>query len=228
VAAIHTVNNFQNIVFVHIPRTGGTSISDWFKHNCKSNNLKIWFDHPTIEDIKKRIEIDFSFTVVRNPWDRILSNYFHILSVISMAPRLIDTEFLFLDNYKKQKTLNIQQLMIEINSGYFTNPQLTFEQYINDYHFLTHPPGIAGTKNISLFVSQLYWIKNINQIDYIIKYENLEEEFKVIQDIFDIKNLLPKINTTTHKIYQEYYNDNTRNIISKIFEEEIDIFKYKF
>ena len=67
------------LIFIHIPKTGGTSI-----------NVAIDFPHPNLEiDIKKHYRLckikpaidpqlwktSFKFCFVRNPWDRLYSHY---------------------------------------------------------------------------------------------------------------------------------------------------------
>ena len=67
---------YKNLAFVHIPRTGGTSIES-------SLGMKMGDDdkHLTALDIRKRIGEDnwgksFVFSFVRNPWDRMVSLYY--------------------------------------------------------------------------------------------------------------------------------------------------------
>lgn len=62
---------FDNFIFIHINKTGGSSIV---------KSLRIPFDHKTakqkIEEIgSEHWEKKFSFTVVRNPWDKVVSHY---------------------------------------------------------------------------------------------------------------------------------------------------------
>ena len=67
----------HKFLFVHIPRTGGTSIEAQFKDNGvrqenKHWNLNDWKNHLKNEDF----ESYFKFSFVRNPWDIVISNYF--------------------------------------------------------------------------------------------------------------------------------------------------------
>ena len=68
---------FDNFEFIHINRTGGTSIV---------KALGLPFEHKTALDIIGRIgqaEWDrrFSFAVVRNPWDKVVSHYHHRVQI---------------------------------------------------------------------------------------------------------------------------------------------------
>ena len=60
-------NPVRNVLFVHIPRTGGTSIEcAWFLGKGGHETVR---DYPEVKD-------SFKFSFVRNPWDRFVSAYF--------------------------------------------------------------------------------------------------------------------------------------------------------
>lgn len=66
----------KKILFVHVPKTGGTSIQKWLIDNTDSRPIK--GKHWSFENLQKRhnLEVDYSFGVVRNPWDYVVSWYF--------------------------------------------------------------------------------------------------------------------------------------------------------
>ncbi|MCK5581986.1 MAG: sulfotransferase family 2 domain-containing protein [Candidatus Omnitrophica bacterium] len=83
--------NGKTILFIHIPKTGGTSVMYFLIENAFSVN---WFvssydiinrepspQHRHREKIieflnKESVEFDYNFTIVRNPIDKLISEYF--------------------------------------------------------------------------------------------------------------------------------------------------------
>lgn len=64
-------HNFDNFVYIHINKTGGSSIE---------KALSLPFEHKTAQGVIDKIGRDkwddkFTFTVIRNPWDRAVSHY---------------------------------------------------------------------------------------------------------------------------------------------------------
>ena len=57
-----------NLLFIHVPRTGGTSIEQAL--------FPLAGGHETVRDFKYVPEGVFKFAFVRNPWDRFVSGYF--------------------------------------------------------------------------------------------------------------------------------------------------------
>jgi hypothetical protein len=73
----------KRILFVHIPKTAGTSVWQWLKNN----NLENWkrisnLHHESISELKKLNDTTdtFSFAVVRNPYTRIISYWHHAVT----------------------------------------------------------------------------------------------------------------------------------------------------
>ncbi|WP_169334834.1 sulfotransferase family 2 domain-containing protein [Salinimonas chungwhensis] len=85
----------KNVVFVHIPKTGGSSIDDWL-YSCKGCKRMLFSGKP-LPDMKvtpqhisyqtiigllgKEFSIDYAFAIVRNPFKRLESEYKYRLSL---------------------------------------------------------------------------------------------------------------------------------------------------
>ena len=70
---------------------------------------------------------------------------------------------------------------------------------------------------------QVEWTQDVNLV---LKYENLSTEFKQIQDMFESTAPLPNLMITQHNHYTTYYNSTTENIIANIFSKDIEAFGY--
>lgn len=74
----------NKIIFLHIAKTGGTSLSGMFRRHPFFKSCKIFDDHKTISEFKKivptsRFKQCFKFTCVRNPFSMLVSLYNFIL-----------------------------------------------------------------------------------------------------------------------------------------------------
>lgn len=69
------INQSQGWGFIHIPKTGGTSITNILKHQTDTQQVT---GHDTIRRFETPNQL-FIFTFVRNPFTRLVSTYFHEL-----------------------------------------------------------------------------------------------------------------------------------------------------
>lgn len=66
-------------------------------------------------------------------------------------------------------------------------------------------------------------------VDYILKFENLNEDMKKMCEIINIPyQSLPHINPTKHNNYKSYYTEETKDLVYKAFKKDIEAFGYKF
>ena len=82
-----TIKN-RNILFIHIPKTGGSSIWKWidqevknikFYSNQRTESMKVTPQHLTKRDVAAYLgdSFDYQFAVVRNPYERMESEFFY-------------------------------------------------------------------------------------------------------------------------------------------------------
>lgn len=94
----------------------------------------------------------------------------------------------------------------------FSEKYSTFEEFVLDYknaikrHIL--PPQVDYAKGV----------------DYTLLYENLEEDFKVIQDFYDCYEPLGWINTSKKVNWEEYYTDDLKRVVEKHFRQDFELY----
>jgi chondroitin 4-sulfotransferase 11 len=68
--------NAHRAIFIHIPKTAGSSVSQSLFGKARSNPHAPYSEYERINPRKFRRY--FKFTFVRNPWDRVVSSYFYL------------------------------------------------------------------------------------------------------------------------------------------------------
>ena len=67
----------HKIIFIHIPRTGGTSVLRYFSEKETGRDHSTWFNY--LHSSPYAFNSYYKFAIVRNPWDRTLSAYKYLL-----------------------------------------------------------------------------------------------------------------------------------------------------
>ena len=72
-------------------------------------------------------------------------------------------------------------------------------------------------------------LKTGESVDYIGRFENLQQDFDIISDTIGLnRRKLPHVNKTKHKHYTEYYDDETIDLITQAYHMDINMFNYKY
>ena len=148
-----------------------------------------------------------------------------------------------LDIYSKELNFNIFENFYKF--AVIRNP---FDLIVSDY-FWRKNSNILKEKSFDEIIKELkdnkyptYGLLNLNKLmdikqekilcDYIIQYENLNEElskvFRKLKIPFNGKLEIFKKRFDRDRDYQKFYNENSKKLVEDIFFKEINIFKYKF
>ena len=147
--------------------------------------------------------------------------------------KIIYQKFPFIEDYFKFAI--VRNPFDWVASWYFyrkTRPNENNTKSISFKEWLIDEDSSAyNIKGIGLTLSQYDIIScdaNI-KIDFIGKYENLQEDFDIICDKIGIpRQELPRKNRSNHKHYTEYYDDETRKIVAEKYAKDIEYFGYEF
>jgi hypothetical protein len=207
-------------IFLHIYRTGGTSLKHSFAPLGQNYILPQWKPfYPILEQIRKIpgaslltpinhvtafqlkrslpskiFDHYFKFGIVRNPWDWQVSVYHYIL---------------------EQKNNRHHQIIKAIPGGF--GGYIRFLEIKNSY--------FSPTLNQHSF---LFDRKGKLLVDFVGRHENLRKDFGQICERLNLKSQLPHLNTSTHSKYQDYYTAQSKDIVYRLFKKDIDIFGYEF
>lgn len=193
----------HKLCFIHNPKTGGSSIQNWLFENTECIQPKKTL-HCGIDTARKYFpDIKTSFVVVRNPWDWCVSWYHYQIKRAQNNIEYIQSNPNKLDIKKEKYNLSKQNSIIEyLNLG--------FENWLEN---TGHSNQIKYTKNI----------------DIILRFENLNSDFRIIQDIVNVYVPLPIINTTNrNRDYKIYYNKKTIDLVYNKYREDIKKFGYEY
>ena len=192
------ISHKKKFVFFHIPKCGGTSVLSILS---KYNDEDKYKDgHPPLFAILDMgLANYFIFTFTRNPFDRLVSAF----------------------NYIKKG-----------NTGWHYDELLRRKMGIKNMDFKEFvKTKLKNTENCGHFNPIFDYVsdENIQNINFIGKIENLQEDFDTICDKIGIpQQQLPHKNTTNHKHYTEYYDDETKQIVAEKYAKDIEYFGYEF
>ncbi|WP_250434140.1 sulfotransferase family 2 domain-containing protein [Hanstruepera flava] len=190
--------NNPKCVFVHIPKVAGTSI--------RNGVFKGDYEGPVFKSIPNDWNQYFKFAFVRNPYDRMVSAW-----------------KMFTEGMEKSKW------------SYNNEPPLKNTSFIDFIKIATDASIDYHSRNSIKSVLRHHTLPQIHpyhcfiDLDFIGKFENLESDFSIIaKEIGLRKYKLNHLNKTKRIHYREYYDNETFELVSNNYKEDIERFGYSF
>jgi len=205
------VSDSKKFIFIHIPRTAGFSVRQslqpWVDHQNLDFSQARWeqdYPHYTTREVRQivgeeRFEEYFKFAFVRNPWDRVLSRYLYLRKF----------------NDRPNQPLNPR--------GYYAPGTLSFLGWLKG----SEPHGVHP---LDLRPQKEWLIDDSGHtvVDCIGRFETLAADFESICQHIDLSLVLPHVNRSDHGHYREYYDQEGRDFVARIFGDYIKTWAYKF
>ena len=190
--------NDINILFIHIPKTGGSSIETYFsqKYDIPLNYKSLCYYYPiqrklkinsslqhitykSMYKYKKELKIKFNnikiITIVRNPYERIISDLFYLHKIDIKTEQ--DEVFTIIQNYLTHKYLdnhNVPQYKFIIDKN---------KNIIPDLHILHTETLTTDMKNLGFDDFNVFENANPNKLNYY-KYLN-NDSIQLINQFYD-------------------------------------------
>ena len=205
------ISHSHKFLFVHVPKTGGTSIEyaldeyNTADSSKKSNgewiggsiDHKHAFLNDYIDSPKRKFSIPkeslgdyFKFSFARNPWARTFSHY----------------------------------RMFKRNGPYVATESL--QSFVKFY--CRKPRGGWRGRNFAPVLDHVFFDGSVG-VDFIGKFENFETDFYYVCDKIGIPApKLPHVNKSKVHNYVDYYDEESMEIVAKKYAKDIDYFGYKF
>jgi hypothetical protein len=157
------------------------------------------FNVKELRRINKRKYYDyFKFSFVRNPWARMFSTYNYSKKWIKKHPQ---TSIRFMKKYNTFEDFIINGLSIDL---------------IEKHYFFWS------------YAKYLTFDKKKIEVDFYGRFENLIDDFNLLNSKLGTNYHLPKMNQSSKKDYRRYYSKKTIDKIYKLYKDDVNLFKYDF
>lgn len=203
------ISHKHRCVYVHIPKTAGKSIKSLFgipEFGHDYMNELDWiedpYDHHPIRKYQGREWFSdyLKFTVVRNPWDRVLSAFFYLEGGGSNQ---------FDKAFRDEKLARY--------NGDFEGFVSDLPLFANEKFFRPATYWLSSATGDRMLV------------DYVLRFERLVHNIKVLTQILGIgMPKLEQLNKTIHPDYRDCYSDRAREIVREVYAADISQFGYEF
>lgn len=190
----------KGLVYIHVPRTGGTSLSDTL--------FEFWVDHFTVRQHDLTMPADVKalprFAVVRNPWERLLSCWAFVC-----AGRGHDERIFVMNRHKYEVAAfsSFERFVLEWLPA--QNVQMGDPLFLPQVNFLRNHSDVIT-------------------LDHIGRTDNMAATEAWVSQQTGKQLTLPHYNKSSHGPYRDYYTTEMKRVVEQVYGEDIDRLKFTF
>ncbi len=200
-------NYDRKVIFVHIPKTAGLSIYEMFGMDYPPDT------HAPVAGYQQAdaalFRNAYKFSVVRNPWDRLVSA-FHYLKhqSASLNEKKWREDEAWAERYLAKLNC-FSDFMRALQTPDFRRQILTWRHFIPQHYFLT-----CGGSEIL--------------VDQLVYFEDLQNGLEDVAKKIDVPLKSVHRNASTRSGYQQYYTEADAELVASIYARDIELFSYVF
>lgn len=204
----------RKLLFVHINKSCGGIIT----YNFSKNGLtEITGKHRSLKDMlyiaEQKLNLSyenlFIFTIVRNPWERMLSMFLFYHKNNFNSPEFFSGNKIIDNDFNKWIKF--------IYSDKFDRRRVHGSVNIFDYCFSNQLNWVKDSNNNIIKNVHIYKIEDLDLDDFFKNTLFLKE--------YDVEK---RVHSTKHDHYSKYYNKESIELVSKHYKEDIVHFGYSF
>ncbi|MBW4710395.1 sulfotransferase family protein [Roseobacter sp. YSTF-M11] len=208
----------RRYIFVHIPKTGGTSLAMALEERAMKDDLligdtpkarrrrrrligvqsrgRLW-KHSTLADIEGVVSSDalsgmLVFTLVRNPWDRMVSYYHWLKDQAFHHPSVVTAKAVCFKDFLRDRDVQMSLRRSPASS------------YLRD---------ATGVARCTCFI----------------RLEAFRQDIAPVEDHLGFSLSMPHLNRSDRNTdYKRYYDGPTRDLVADVCAEDIARFGYRY
>jgi hypothetical protein len=188
----------KKCIYIHVPKCAGVSVNKALL-GCLGGG------HTTLRQYRRifgfrEFESYFKFSFSRNPWDRLVSA-FHFLK---------QGGFNEADARWAERNLSGYEVFDDFVKNWLTEERIfSYHHFRPQCHYLCLSKGRVG-------------------VDFLGKLETLDVDFKKICDHLGVACSLPEFNKSQRNGYADYYDSKAKDIVYRLYNEDIKTLGYSF
>jgi len=240
------ISHRHKFIYLKARKVAGTSVEVALAEHCEDGDIlppvgrfdREWdedeYDHPggtqrgysrhsPLISVRKRVgrtswDTYFKFSIVRNPWDLVVSQYHWATRPVT---RTVGASLSRFWRYPRNIGKNVTSLGMSLARPVWKLEDVSFDFFVA--HMLRYYPH-----NDPFYFDRSGSVG----LDFLIRYENLQDDYTSVCARIGIPaSQLPSLKTRSRagrRHYSTYYDDRTRELVRKAYHRHIDHFGYRF
>ncbi len=210
----------RDCLFVWVPKVAGSSICRALSvHGMKKLNNNpsafkgrgsVTFGHWSPDAVKKKFvskeywEEAYRVAFVRNPWDRMVSLFCYWKHITSVGKK--------------------------VHPVIAATAKMSFKEFcLKLAEWDAIPTSLNGrSEGIYQACSQVLWAGDKEGLNFVGRYESLQDDFSRLCGCLGVKAKLPHENSGYHKHYMKFYDEETARIVGELYKDDVERFGYEF